>query len=77
MTRRPTLKLAQQSTGPSRDQIKKAVRLFRSEFATRDVRRANARQWLLKMNQLGDKWVYAGRAPVSWGTKATGIKAAS
>lgn len=39
-----------------RAKLKMAVRLFRSEFAPRSVRRHNARQWLRSVEALGSKW---------------------
>jgi uncharacterized protein involved in exopolysaccharide biosynthesis len=39
--------------------IRQAVRLFRSEYAPRHIRRANARNWLKAVDRLGEKWVYA------------------
>lgn len=39
--------------------LKQAVRLFRSEYAPRSVRRHNARAWLRSVQQLGPKWLLA------------------
>lgn len=43
----------------SRERIKTAVRLFRSEFAPRALRRRNATAWLVAVEKLGARWVYA------------------
>lgn len=43
----------------SRDMIKHAVRLWRSDMAPRSVRRHNARQWLRSVHALGDSWLLA------------------
>jgi hypothetical protein len=51
---------------PSTALVRKALRLYRSEFASRELRHKNARQWLLKMEQLGGKHLYRG-GRVSWG----------
>lgn len=39
--------------------LRRAVRLFRSEYAPRALRRANARAWLRAVEQLGPRWVLA------------------
>jgi hypothetical protein len=41
----------------SRALIRRAVALFRSPYAPRQVRRANARKWLASVHMLGDKWL--------------------
>lgn len=58
---------------PTLAQIKQAVALFRSEFAPRELRRANARKWLLQMEQLGDRYVYRG-GKVSWSYNSRSAK---
>jgi hypothetical protein len=71
---RPTLSIARKpKPGPSRELIKTAVRLFRSTFAPRALRRANARKWLRAMDMLGDKGHVLNGARVSWGTQTKGI----
>jgi len=58
--RRARLQLARvEPEGPSRERVKQAVRLFRSEYATRSLRRANARKWLACVAYLGPKWKLA------------------
>jgi hypothetical protein len=46
--------------------IKQALRLFRSEYAPKQVRHHNARQWLRSVSMLGDRWVLRGGAN-KWG----------
>jgi hypothetical protein len=56
---RPQLKLASKRKPVTLEQIKRAVSLYRSEYAPRAVRRANARKWLSAVASLGDKWLIA------------------
>jgi hypothetical protein len=46
--------------------VRRALRLFRSDYAPRHVRHHNVRQWLRAVDLLGDQWVLAG-APAKWG----------
>ena len=39
--------------------LRRAVALFRSEYAPREIRRANARKWLQAVDRLGDRWLLA------------------
>ncbi len=66
---RPNLKLAAKRKTPSLSLIKKALRLYSSEYASKAVRHANARKWLAMIAHLGPHWVYAGRTEVAWGAK--------
>lgn len=66
---RPSLKLAKPPKRPSMALLRQAVRLYRSDLAPREVRRANARKWLRSIAMLGDGWVLAGRKEVTWGAK--------
>lgn len=43
----------------SRDLIRRAVRLFNSEYATRAQNKANRIAWLRAMDRLGKKWLLA------------------
>jgi hypothetical protein len=52
--------------GVTLTQAKRALRLFRSEYVSREVRHANARKWLAAVHNLGNNWVLAG-APAKWG----------
>jgi hypothetical protein len=47
--------------------VRRALRLFRSEYAPRHVRHHNVRQWLKSVELLGDQWVLATDAPAKWG----------
>jgi hypothetical protein len=38
---------------------KRALRLFRSEYVSRDTQRRNAVAWLIAVRQLGDRWLLA------------------
>lgn len=66
---RPILKLAPKSA-PSKpipySLLRRAVAMYRSEFAPRSVRRKNALNWLKAMGALGDKHVYKGGKEVRW-----------
>jgi hypothetical protein len=42
-----------------KDNIRRAVALFRCEYAPRHIRRANARKWLRSIEQLGPRWLLA------------------
>jgi hypothetical protein len=53
--------------------LRRAVQLFRSDLVPREVRRANARQWLMKTEELGDKSVLRG-GEVRWGINLQGAK---
>lgn len=64
--RRATLHLAGKPTPIPHALIKQAVRLWRSDTAPREVRRANARKWLRAVLMLGDKHVFKG-GEVKWG----------
>jgi hypothetical protein len=46
--------------------IKQALRLFRSEYAPKELQRANAMKWLRSVSMLGDRWVLRGGAN-KWG----------
>lgn len=50
----------------TRSLVKRAVRLFRSEYAPRHIRRANARKWLASVQWLGPRWLYRG-GKAKWG----------
>jgi hypothetical protein len=55
-------------------QAKRALRLFRSEYVSREVRHANARKWLASVEWLGPRWALKG-GEVRWGTKRNGGEA--
>lgn len=46
--------------------IRRALRLFRSEYAPRELQRANAMKWLRAVEMLGDNWVLK-RGDARWG----------
>lgn len=66
---RPNLKLAKPPKRPTFGQLRRAMRLFASEYASKETRRRNAMSWLRSVAILGDGWVLAGRKEVSWGAK--------
>jgi hypothetical protein len=66
---RPTLRAIPKRKAPSLSLVKKALRLYRSDFASKELRHANAKKWLAMVAHLGSHWVYAGRSEVSWGAK--------
>jgi len=39
--------------------LAQARRLYNSDFASREVNRANQRKWARSIRILGDKWLYA------------------
>lgn len=39
--------------------MRRAVRLFNSEYATRELNRANRIAWLRAVHKLGDRWLLA------------------
>lgn len=46
-------------TTPSRQLMRKAVRLYSCEYATLAINKHNRRQWLRSVRLLGDKWLLA------------------
>lgn len=44
---------------PSVSLLRRAVRLFNSEYVPREVNRANRIAWLRSVHMLGDKWLLA------------------
>lgn len=51
---------------PTIAQLRQAVRLYRSEYASREINKANRVKWLRAIAWLGNRWVYCG-GQVSWG----------
>ena len=43
----------------SRALMRQAVRLFNSEYVSREINRANRIAWLRSVNRLGDRWLLA------------------
>lgn len=39
--------------------LRQAVRLFRSDYVSKEVNKANRRNWLRSVERLGDKWLLA------------------
>lgn len=66
---RPTLKAVKAAKRPTFGQIRRALRLFESEYASKETRRRNALSWLRSIDMLGKGWILAGRKEVSWGAK--------
>lgn len=66
---RPTLRAIPKRKAPSLSLVKKALRLFASEYASKETRRRNAMHWLRSVENLGANWILAGRREVSWGAK--------
>ena len=57
---------------PSLSLVKRAIKLYRSPYVSKEVQRANARKWLASVAHLGADWLLAGRREVSWGAKQQG-----
>lgn len=72
--KRTNLKLASPAkrNGPSFGELRRALRLWTSEYASKETRRRNATAWLRSVHQLGPNWILAGRKEVSWGAKQQG-----
>jgi hypothetical protein len=69
---RPTLRAIPKRKAPSLSQVKRALRLYRSDYVSKEVRHANVRKYLQALAHLGSNWVLAGRKEVSWGAKQQG-----
>lgn len=69
--KRTNLKLASPAkrNGPSFGELRRALRLWTSEYASRETRRRNALAWLRSVQSLGNNWILAGRKEVAWGAK--------
>lgn len=68
---RPTLKLARPPARVPYALLRKAVAMFRSEYAPRSVRRHNARKWLESVLRLGDGHILRG-GQAKWGINQAG-----
>jgi hypothetical protein len=53
--------------------IRRALKLYRSEFAPKELRKANARQWLAKTEELGERALLRG-GEAKWGINLQGAK---
>lgn len=63
---RAALKLARPQPRIPYSLLRKAVAMFRSEYAPRSVRRHNARKWLESVLRLGDGHILRG-GQAKWG----------
>jgi hypothetical protein len=66
---RPNLRAIPKRKAPSLSEVKRALRLFASDYASKETRRRNALAWLRSVSMLGNNWILAGRKEVSWGAK--------
>jgi hypothetical protein len=39
--------------------IRRAIELYSSEYASKEINRANQRKWIRAVQRLGDKWLLA------------------
>lgn len=51
---------------PTLTDAKRALKLWRSDLAPKELQRSNAVKWLRATALLGERWVLAG-GPVKWG----------
>lgn len=58
---RASLKLApvQRKQRPTIAQMRRAIKLFSSEYATKEINKANRINWLKAVARLGDRWLLA------------------
>ena len=66
---RPTLRAIPKRKAPSLSEVKRALRLYRSPYVSKEVRHGNVRKYLAAVAHLGNRWILAGRREVSWGAK--------